>query len=144
MKKVAIIYWSGTGNTLAMANEIADELKNNSIDVNILTASEFTKDDIDSYDGFAFGCPAMGSEELEESEFEPMFESVENALSDKAVLIFGSYEWAEGEWMTTWQERCENDGINLVRDGLIAYDYPDDEALEECRKAALDLAKALN
>lgn len=144
MKKVAIIYWSGTGNTLAMANEIADELKNNSIDVNILTASEFTKDDIDSYDGFAFGCPAMGSEELEESEFEPMFESVENSLSDKAVLIFGSYEWADGEWMRSWQERCENDGINLVRDGLIAYDYPDDEALEECRKAALDLAKALN
>ncbi|WP_296113279.1 flavodoxin [uncultured Anaerococcus sp.] len=144
MKKVAIIYWSGTGNTLAMAYEIADELKNNSIDVNILTASEFTKDDIDSYDGFAFGCPAMGSEELEESEFEPMFESVENSLSDKAVLIFGSYEWADGEWMRSWQERCENDGINLVRDGLIAYDYPDDEALEECRKAALDLAKALN
>lgn len=144
MKKVAIIYWSGTGNTLAMANEIADELKNNSIDVNILTASEFTKDDIDSYDGFAFGCPAMGSEELEESEFEPMFESVENSLSDKAVLIFGSYEWADGEWMRSWQERCENDGINLVRDGLIAYDYPDDEVLEECRKAALDLAKALN
>lgn len=143
MKKVAIIYWSGTGNTLAMANEILDELKNNSLEAEILTASDFSKDQIENYDGFAFGCPAMGSEELEESEFEPMFESVENSLSNKPVLIFGSYEWADGEWMRTWQERCENDGINLVCDGLIAYDYPDDEALKDCRKAALELAKAL-
>ena len=58
----------------------------------------------------------MGSEELEESEFEPMFESVENSLSNKPVLIFGSYEWADGEWMRNWQERCVNDGINLVCD----------------------------
>ena len=144
MKKVAIIYFSGTGNTLAMANEILDELKNNNLEAEILTASDFSKDQIENYDGFAFGCPAMGSEELEESEFEPMFESVENSLSDKPVLIFGSYEWADGEWMRNWQERCVNDGINLVCDGLIAYDYPDDEALEECRKAALELAKALD
>lgn len=144
MKKVAIIHFSGTGNTLAMANEISDTLKDNDVEVSLLTASEFSKDDIDNYDGFAFGCPAMGNEELEESEFEPMFESVENSLSNKAVLIFGSYEWADGEWMTTWQERCVNDGINLVCDGLIAYDYPDEEALEECRKAALELAKALD
>lgn len=143
MKKIAIIYFSGTGNTLAMANEILDELKNNSLEAEILTASDFSKDQIENYDGFAFGCPAMGSEELEESEFEPMFESVENSLSNKPVLIFGSYEWADGEWMRNWQERCVNDGINLVCDGLIAYDYPDDEALEDCRKAALELAKAL-
>ena len=143
MKKVAVVYWSGTGNTLAMANEIADELKNSELEVNVLNCSDFTEADVANYDGFAFGCPAMGSEELEDSEFEPMFESVEKSLSDKPVLIFGSYEWAEGEWMQTWQERCVADGINLACDGLIAYDYPDDAALEECRRAAKDLANAL-
>lgn len=143
MKKVAIVYWSGTGNTLAMANEIADELKNSDLEVTVLNCSDFSEGDVANYDGFAFGCPAMGSEELEDSEFEPMFESVEKSLSDKPVLIFGSYEWAEGEWMQTWQERCVADGINLARDGLIAYDYPDDAALEECRRAAKDLANAL-
>lgn len=143
MKKVAIVYWSGTGNTLAMANEIADELKNSDLEVNVLNCSDFSEGDVANYDGFAFGCPAMGSEELEDSEFEPMFESVEKSLSDKPVLIFGSYEWAEGEWMQTWQERCVADGINLACDGLIAYDYPDDAALEECRRAAKDLANAL-
>ena len=143
MKKVAIVYWSGTGNTLAMANEISDELKNSDLEVTVLNCSDFSEGDVANYDGFAFGCPAMGSEELEDSEFEPMFESVEKSLSDKPVLIFGSYEWAEGEWMQTWQERCVADGINLACDGLIAYDYPDDAALEECRKAALNLANAL-
>lgn len=143
MKKVAIVYWSGTGNTLAMANEIADELKNSDLEVTVLNCSDFSEGDVANYDGFAFGCPAMGSEELEDSEFEPMFESVEKSLSDKPVLIFGSYEWAEGEWMQTWQERCVSDGINLACDGLIAYDYPDDAALEECRRAAKDLANAL-
>lgn len=143
MKKVAIVYWSGTGNTLAMANEIADELKISDLEVTVLNCSDFSEGDVANYDGFAFGCPAMGSEELEDSEFEPMFESVEKSLSDKPVLIFGSYEWAEGEWMQTWQERCVADGINLACDGLIAYDYPDDAALEECRRAAKDLANAL-
>lgn len=143
MKKVAIVYWSGTGNTEAMANEIFEELKKNNLDVEMLSPNSFTKDLIEGYDGFAFGCPAMGSEELEETEFEPMFESVENSLSNKPVLIFGSYQWADGEWMDIWQDRCKNDDINLVRDGLIAYDNPDDEALEECRKAAIDLSKAL-
>lgn len=143
MKKIAIVYWSGTGNTEAMANEIFNELKKNNLEVEILDPNSFTKDLIEEFDGFAFGCPAMGSEELEETEFEPMFESVENSLSNKPVLIFGSYQWADGEWMDIWHDRCKNDGINLVRDGLIAYDYPDDEALEECRKAAFDLSKAL-
>ena len=143
MKKVAIVYWSGTGNTEAMANEIFDELKKNNLEVEMLDPNSFTKNLIEEFDGFAFGCPAMGSEELEETEFEPMFESVENSLSNKPVLIFGSYQWADGEWMDIWQDRCKNNGINLVRDGLIAYDYPDDEALEECRKAALDLSKVL-
>lgn len=143
MKKIAIVYWSGTGNTEAMANEIAGELKNNDIEIDLFDPNSFTKDSISLYDGFAFGCPAMGSEELEETEFEPMFESIENDLSDKPVLIFGSYQWADGEWMEIWQDRCKNDGINLVRDGLMAYDTPDDEALEECRKAALDLSKAV-
>ena len=143
MKKIAIVYWSGTGNTEAMANEIFDELKKNNLEVEMLDPNSFTKELIEEFDGFAFGCPAMGSEELEETEFEPMFESVENFLSNKPVLIFGSYQWADGEWMDIWQDRCKNNGINLVRDGLIAYDNPDDEALEECRKAAIDLSKAL-
>ncbi|MDO4595061.1 MAG: flavodoxin [Tissierellia bacterium] len=143
MSKVAVVYWSGTGNTEKMAEAIVDQLKTKEVEVDLLQASEFDKSKVNDYDGFAFGCPAMGSEELEDSEFEPMFEDVENELSSKPTMIFGSYEWADGEWIETWQERCEDDGINLVDDGVKAYDDPDDEALEKVRNVADKLAEAL-
>lgn len=142
MKKIAVVYWSGTGNTKAMAEEIVEGIKEENHDADLIFCSEFTKDDIGNFDGFAFGCPAMGAEELEDGEFEPMFEDVEDSLSNKPVLLFGSYEWADGEWMETWQERCEEKNINLVCDGLIAYDYPDDDALNECKKASKKLVEA--
>lgn len=143
MSKIAIIYWSGTGNTLAMANEMKSTLDSKGAEVSLIQASGFEASDVENYDGFLFGCPAMGSEELEESEFEPMFESVEKSLGNKPTGIFGSYEWADGEWMQTWQARCEDDSINLVADGLIAYDNPDDEALEACRNLAEKLFEAV-
>lgn len=144
MSKIAIIYWSGTGNTLAMAEEIKKTLDDKGVETSLIQASDFDKSQIEEFNGFAFGCPAMGSEELEDSEFEPMFESVETSLGDKPTAIFGSYEWAEGEWMETWQARCEDNSINLVADGLIAYDNPDDEALEACRKLAEKLYDSVN
>lgn len=143
MKKIAVVYWSGTGNTEAMANAIVEELNNHEVEVSLIQASDFGKDQVEEYDAFAFGCPAMGSEELEDSEFEPMFEEVETELGNKPTVLFGSYEWAEGEWMSNWQERCEDKDINLVADGLIAYDNPDDEALESCKELAKKLAESL-
>lgn len=142
MKKIAVVYWSGTGNTEAMAKEIVEGIQEENHDADLIFCNQFTKDDIENYDAFAFGCPAMGAEELEEGDFEPMFEDVEVSLSNKPVLIFGSYEWADGEWMETWQERCEEKNINLVCDGIIAYDYPDDDVLDELRKASKKLVEA--
>ena len=96
--KVSIVYWSGTGNTEAMANAVAEGAKNTGAEVELLPVSA---------DALLFGCPAMGSEELEESEFEPFFSSVEGSLSGKKVGLFGSYDWGDGEWMRTWQQRVE-------------------------------------
>ena len=77
MSKIAVVYWSGTGNTEAMANEVAEGAKAAGAEVDVLTASEFGADKMDAYDAVAFGCPAMGAEELEDSEFEPMFSDCE-------------------------------------------------------------------
>lgn len=126
--KTAVIYWSGTGNTQAMAEAIAD-----GAGVSALNVSDFCGD-IAEYDSIAFGCPAMGDEVLEESEFEPFFESIETKLSGKLVLLFGSYGWGDGEWMRTWEERVKNLGASLIDDeGFIINDTPDATALEQCR-----------
>ena len=83
MSKVAIVYWSGTGNTEAMAQAVAEGVKAGAGEAVLLTAAEFDAGMADSFDAIAFGCPAMGAEELEESEFAPMFAACEPKLSGK-------------------------------------------------------------
>ena len=139
--KVSIVYWSGTGNTEAMATAVADGVKSAGAEVALIPVSVADASVTDS-DAIIFGCPAMGAEELEETEFEPFFSSVENKLSGKKVGLFGSYGWGNGEWMRTWQERVTACGGVLVSDGVIANEAPDDTAIEEC--VALGKAAAGN
>ena len=134
--KTAVIYWSQTGNTEAMAKAIAEGAKTEAFSV-----GEFTND-ISDYDALALGCPAMGAEELDDSEFEPFYTSIESKLSGKRVALFGSYGWGDGEWMRIWQDRVKGAGANLINDeGLIVNETPDDEALEKCRVLGSQLIK---
>lgn len=143
MAKVAVVYWSGTGNTEKMAEEFVEAVKANGGEAELFFAGEFSSDNISDFDAFAFGCPAMGNEQLEDGEFEPMFEEVEGKLDNKPTVLFGSYEWNDGQWMYDWQERAKDDGINLAADGLIAYDDPDEEALESVRNLAKTLLEKI-
>ena len=140
MKKIAIVYWSGTGNTEAMANEIATGAKEDGAEVSLFTSADFTSDKVSGFDALAFGCPSMGAEQLEETEFEPMFDAVERSLSGKSVALFGSYGWGDGQWMRDWQARCNDAGINLVSDGLIINEAPDDNGIAQCRALGKSLA----
>ena len=140
MKKVAVVYWSGTGNTQAMAEAVAEGAKTKGAEVALLTSAEFGKDMVNDYDAIAFGCPSMGSEVLEESEFDPMFTECESALSGKNIALFGSYGWGDGEWMRDWKARCEGIGANLVDDFVICMDYPNEDAIGECRSLGTSLA----
>lgn len=134
--KTAVVYWSGTGNTEAMAKTFVESLIQGGHECDLIQCSDFDKSKMQEYDFIAFGCPAMGDEVLEEGEFEPMFESLENDLKDKKVAIFGSYEWADGEWMRKWEKRCKDKGINLICEGITAYDYPSEDDLNKIREAA--------
>ncbi|MEA4847298.1 MAG: flavodoxin [Clostridiaceae bacterium] len=135
MEKIAVVYWSGTGNTETMAKEIANGAKEAGADVAVLTVSEFSPGMVANYDKLAFGCPSMGAEQLEESEFEPMFASVEGMLSGKEIALFGSYGWGSGEWMCNWQERCTAAGARIFDgEGLIINEAPDDAGIEICRE----------
>lgn len=133
MSKIAVVYWSGTGNTEAMANAVAEGAKHTGAEVQIFTAADFSAAQLDVFDAIAFGCPSMGAEQLEDSEFEPMFTSCESRLSGKHIALFGSYGWGDGEWMRTWEDTCREDGAVLVTDSVICMDAPDDEAEAACR-----------
>ena len=133
MSKIAIVYWSSTGNTEAMANAVAEGAKNAGADVTLYTATEFTASMVDDFDAIAFGCPSMGAEQLEESEFEPMFTDCESKLSGKKIALFGSYGWGDGEWMRNWEDTCRNDGAVLACESVICLETPDDDAEADCR-----------
>ena len=132
MSKIAVVYWSGTGNTEQMANAVAEGAKEAGAEVSTLTADQFSAAKVAEFDAIAFGCPAMGAETLEEDEFEPMFTGCESALSGKKLALFGSYGWGDGEWMRSWEKDCDDAGINLVCESVICQDEPDDAALAAC------------
>lgn len=133
MSKVAVVYWSGTGNTMAMADAVAEGAKSAGAEVTVFGASEFGPDQVGNFDAIAFGCPAMGAEVLEEGEFDPMFTECEPLLSGKKIALFGSYGWGTGEWMESWEDRCRADGAVFAADSVICQDAPGEEALEACR-----------
>lgn len=133
MSKVAVVYWSQTGNTETMANAVAEGSKEKGAEAVLLTASEFDASMMDSYDGVAFGCPAMGDEVLEEGEFQPMFDSCKSKLEGKRIALFGSYGWGDGEWMRNWEETCTSAGAVLVCDSVICEEAPDDEVTASCK-----------
>jgi len=141
MSKIAIVYWSGTGNTEAMAGAVLEGVTGAGADGTLYTASEFDTGLMGTFDAVAFGCPSMGSEQLEEGEFEPMFNQCESQLQGKKIALFGSYGWGDGEWMRNWKDLCVNDGANVVCDPVICNDAPDDDALAACRNLGAALAQ---
>ncbi|MBM6921888.1 flavodoxin [Phocea massiliensis] len=140
MKNIAVVYWSGTGNTEAMAQAVADGVKEKGAQVTLLTASAFDASMVDQFDAIAFGCPSMGAEQLEESEFEPMFTACESKLNGKTIALFGSYGWGDGEWMRNWEETCAAAGAVLACESVICNEAPDDEAVLACNALGAALA----
>ncbi len=139
MAKVLVVYVSTTGNTEKMANIIADAAKSAGADVTLKTVSEANVSELAGYDVIAFGSPAMGAEVLEEAEMEPFFSEAEGKLSGKKVAVFGSYDWGDGEWLRTWEERCKAAGADVVA-SVKAHLEPDDDAVAECKEFGAKLA----
>ena len=133
MSRIAIVYWSGTGNTEAMASTVLQGALDTGKDAVLLTADQFSGAQVPDYDAIAFGCPAMGQEILEEDEFEPMFSDCESRLSGKRIGLFGSCGWGDGQWMRDWETRCLSDGAVLAAESVIAHDAPGSEELAALR-----------
>ena len=133
MSNIAVVFWSGIGNTESMAAAVEEGIKGAGAAATVITAADFSADRVNEFDAIAFGCPAMGSEVLEEDEFEPMFSSCEAMLSGKKIALFGSYGWGDGEWMRDWEETCRNAGAVLACDSVICQEEPDDDAVAACK-----------
>lgn len=140
MSKVAVVYWSATGNTEAMADAVVEGAKKAGVEVSKLTSAEFSPADVAGFDGIAFGCPAMGAEVLEEDEFQPMWDDVKGKLGGKKVGLFGSYGWGGGEWMNSWADDARMSGVALAADPVMANEAPDDEAVAACEALGAALA----
>lgn len=133
MSKIAVVFWTGTGNTSTMATAVVEGIKEAGAEAELIAAADFGAAKVKEYDGIAFGCPAMGDEVLEESEFAPMFDECKTELPGKKVALFGSYGWGTGEWMENWEADCAASGIKLATDSVIANEMPDEEALAACK-----------
>ena len=139
MSKVAIVFWSGTGNTQAMAAYVAQGVQSAGAEADTYTSAEFDAAKAKEYDKIAFGCPSMGVEQLEESEFQPMWDEVKGSLSGKKVGLFGSYGWGDGKWLRDWVEDAKNAGAQVVGEGLMVNSAPDGSE-DECREYGKALA----
>ena len=140
MSKIAVVYWSGTGNTELMAQAVAAGAKEQGASVDLHTPASFNADMMSGYDAIAFGCPSMGAEELEEYEFAPMFSACEGRLSGKKIALFGSYGWGSGDWMRNWEASCNGAGANLVCQSVICNQTPDADGLTACKALGAALA----
>ena len=137
MSKVAVVFWSATGNTETMANCVAEGANGTIVPCGEMNAAKLAE-----FDAVAFGCPAMGAEQLEESEFEPMFSDLEGSLNGKKIALFGSYGWGDGQWMRDWAERTKKAGAVLAADPLIVNLSPDADGKAKCRELGKALADA--
>ena len=142
MNKLAIVYWSGTGNTEKMAKCIAEGAREAGAEVELVSSpGDFSASRLGEFSAVAFGCPAMGGEVLEESEFDPAFTALEGSLGGKKIALFGSYGWGDGQWMRDWCARCGDAGANLYdEEGLAVNEAPDSAAQEACRELGRKLA----
>lgn len=143
MSEIIVAYWSGTGNTAAMADYISQGIKESGKNARVVSISDITPDSLRNESVFALGCPSMGAEQLEEGEMEPFVEAVKAFAAGKTIGLFGSYGWGDGEWMRTWVDDMKAVGARVVGgEDAICNEAPDEEAIEVCKELGRDLAKA--
>ncbi len=141
MDKIYVVYWSQTGNTLAMAEAVGKGITEAGKEAAVLEVTSASADDLKSAKAFALGCPAMGAEVLEEMDMEPFVETVETFANGKTIALFGSYGWGDGQWMRDWVDRMNAAGATVLNgEGLMCHEVPDDDGLNECVALGKQLA----
>ncbi|MCR5594647.1 MAG: flavodoxin [Lachnospiraceae bacterium] len=142
MSKVSIVFWSGTGNTAAMAQSVADGVKDAGGEAELIPVGSADIESLKSAKAFALGCPSMGAEQLEESEMEPFMSDLDGAIGGKQIGLFGSYGWGNQEWMRDWESRISADGATVVNgEGVTVLGAPTDDTIEALKDLGRTLAR---
>ena len=143
-EKVLVIYDTMWGSTEIMANEIAETVLAEGVEVKLLnlrknTRSHIMKEMLDAA-VFAVGSPTLNN---------GLFPTVGDFLiylkglrpQKKKALAFGSYGWGGGAVKIVEQE-LKNAGIEVLEPGLQVKYRPYEKELERCRKLGEQLAAA--
>ena len=139
---IKVIYWSQTGNTEEMAKAVAEGITEKGKEAKLLNFYGLSSSELDSDNVFAMGCPAMGGEELEDSDVEPFVEELTGRVSGKKIALFGSYGWGDGEWMRNWVERMSSAGAEIIGgEGVICQGAPDTEDIKRLKELGNKLAE---
>ena len=135
MSNIQVVFWSQSGNTEAMADAVADGIRKAGKEADVVFVGDASIDELKSAKVFALGCPAMGAEVLEETEFDPFFTELESKISGLKVALFGSYGWGDGQWMRDWVQRTNDANAVIYTDeGLIINETPDDDGIAKCKE----------
>lgn len=138
--KTEVIYWTGSGNTQVMADAVFEALEDAGCEATLHYVSDVTAEDVKDADFFFLGCPSMSGENVEEYEFRPFYDDLKPYLKGKPVVMFGSYDWGDGEWMATWIEEMNEAGAD-VRKTIIYQWEPSDEQVAETYEIVTELVK---
>lgn len=142
MAELKVVFWSGTGNTEAMADFVVKGAQDAGVEAKAVSMEDISAADLAGDKVFALGSPSMGDEELEETIVAPFVDELVKSVSGKTVGMFGSYGWGDGEWMRNWVEQMKQAGATVVGDeGVICNDAPDGEAEEALRALGGKLAE---
>lgn len=140
MNKMAIVFYSATGNTRKMVEAFEKSAKDAGSAVNTYRVTDSVDvDDVFSSDVIVLACSACGSEVIEEHFFVPFMENNAAKFKDKKVYIFGSYGWGGGMFADSWREQIEGFGAKIVAMPILANEDASDEELEQLRATAVKL-----
>lgn len=129
---IQLIYWSGTGNTANMAKYIEEGIGQGNKEVEVREVANASKENLEEAELIILGCPAMGSEEIDDTEMLPFIEEAQEVFKGKKIALFGSYGWGGGEWMEIWKEQMESFGANVIAEPLIINEFTNSQDEEIC------------
>ncbi|WP_186429859.1 flavodoxin [Clostridium sp. BSD9I1] len=131
MKKIAVIYWSYSGNVEVLADNIAKGAKEAGAEVLIKHVDYAKVEDVLEADVVAFGSPSMDNNRVEQEEMAPFIHEFKLLpVNKKPVVLFGSYGWDNGEFLNSWEAQMKDYDFNIIEKFAVK-EAPSEEQIQK-------------